>query len=1411
MKLFKDSKFFRWSLLIVFLIFLSSTAAYAIEANDTEGHWAGDEITKWISNGLATGYPDGSFGPNKFITRAEFITLINKAFGYTEENNIEYSDVLETDWHSKEIKKAQAAGYIGGYPDGTMRPSNSISRQEAAIIISNIKTLESNPDYARNYDDFEAMQNWNVGQIGAASEAGYLSGYPDGYFKPLNPITRAEAIVSLDRALEEDIWIINKSGKYGIEGQVKVFDGDIHIDAPGVELQNITIAGDLTITENVGEGEIALNNVIVEGDTYIKGGGSDSIYINGGDFKNIIIQKSEGKLRIVMVHDRGATVMVAEEAEDTEIIFEGTFDNINVKTGNVKLIMQGETKVNEIQIYEQSKDIEITTSKDTLIEVMTVNTTTKVVNEGRIINAKGTASNNSEYQLNLPENLQSVSTGSGRSSHTAPRYNLSLEVNPQEAGVVTGSGNYRAGDTINLTATANTGYGFVNWTKDEIAISTEASFEYTMTSSGTTIVANFEDLNITTYPLSVSANNGIVTGEGNYESGDSVTLEVTPPDDYWFVKWTDANGDEVSTDNPYTFIMPATSLELTAIFQSNSTQFAGGEGSEISPFEVATPSQLNQVRSNLDKHFIQTANIDLSEWSWMPIGGQPTSVRFVGSYDGNGFKIEDLSINRPTTDNVGLFGFISGAVIENVTLENINVHGRLYTGGLVGDDFAGSTINNVSVTGNVTGEEKYIGGLIGAIRDGTIITNSFTDCIVVGKKGRVGGMVGFSYNSSIISSFSNSNVTNESGLYAGGLVGESLTSSIENCFATGDVTGITGTGGLAGSVGPLNTGDVSTISKSYATGNVTGGNSYTGGLVGTVGNNCSVINSYATGNITGSDYVGGLLGVCDGELEKSHSVSVITGNDYVGGLIGHLNNGNISDSFFDKDISKVSEAVGNVSDVSGGTNTINMVKDTIFTSASWDFNTIWTIVEDESYPYLLWQNDDNIPYAVIPESEFGGGSGTSIDPWLISEPKHLNNMRNYLGSEHADKHFKLFNDIDLEDYLSIDGDEYNDGKGWRPIGDNWSNLDNEFFAGTLDGDGNAILNLTINRPTDDFVGLFGVLSPKVNALGSSEIINLRLENASIIGKSYTGAIAGFNAGRIIDCSVEGIVTGKSNFTGGLVGYTERDIIAGIMVSGTVTGEEEYTGGLVGYTIYGTIDNCNNEADVVGSGNYTGGIVGSNSSLIEYSNNSGNVTGEGHNTGGLVGEARNSGNIEFSYNIGNIIGNGNNVGGIAGYNLARIRYSYSTGNVTGGGNGTGGLVGYNRYVVSDSYSTSNVNGYINTGGLVGKLEGRNSIDNATIARTYSVGSVDGVDIAGGLVGHSESSFNTVQNSYWDTETSDMSSSAEGIGKTTSDLIQKSTYPTSGYGSWDFNTVWGIDDTTYPYLRSNTQNPKPTPSQ
>ena len=148
-------------------------------------------------------------------------------------------------------------------------------------------------------------------------------------------------------------------------------------------------------------------------------------------------------------------------------------------------------------------------------------------------------------------------------------FTLSLVADPAEGGTVSGAGEYEAGEEVAVAAVSNDGFDFVNWTLGGDVVSTDAAFTYTMPAADVTLTANFEVVVPDTYTLTLEADpaeGGTVAGAGEYEEGTVVTVTATPADNYVFLSWTDATGNELSTDASFDYTMPAADVTLIAQF-----------------------------------------------------------------------------------------------------------------------------------------------------------------------------------------------------------------------------------------------------------------------------------------------------------------------------------------------------------------------------------------------------------------------------------------------------------------------------------------------------------------------------------------------------------------------------------------------------------------------------------------------------------------------------------------------------------------------------------------------------------------------------------------------------------------------------------------------------------------------------
>ena len=171
--------------------------------SDDFGNWAYEPVSRLIDAGIISGYPDGLFKPNGEITKEEFIKLLMTAKGASEksEHSVSFSDVTTSRWSYDVISKAVAAGVIDVKEEGAMfHPDNAITREQMAVYTARMLRL-SPVATSKSFTDASGI-NFHPNLVFAAETKGLVGGYPDGSFKPKEKLTRAEAAVMITRALD---------------------------------------------------------------------------------------------------------------------------------------------------------------------------------------------------------------------------------------------------------------------------------------------------------------------------------------------------------------------------------------------------------------------------------------------------------------------------------------------------------------------------------------------------------------------------------------------------------------------------------------------------------------------------------------------------------------------------------------------------------------------------------------------------------------------------------------------------------------------------------------------------------------------------------------------------------------------------------------------------------------------------------------------------------------------------------------------------------------------------------------------------------------------------------------------------------------------------------------------------------
>ena len=147
------------------------------------------------------GYPDGTFQPDGNLTRAELAQILYNMYGNNRTGlSTTYTDVQSSQWFHGAVAFCQDSGYLIGYPDGTFLPNQRVTRAELSTAITRLKSLTLTATHPFS----DVGNHWGREYIGALFQAGNISGYPDGSFRPNNDITRAEAVTIICRAENRD-------------------------------------------------------------------------------------------------------------------------------------------------------------------------------------------------------------------------------------------------------------------------------------------------------------------------------------------------------------------------------------------------------------------------------------------------------------------------------------------------------------------------------------------------------------------------------------------------------------------------------------------------------------------------------------------------------------------------------------------------------------------------------------------------------------------------------------------------------------------------------------------------------------------------------------------------------------------------------------------------------------------------------------------------------------------------------------------------------------------------------------------------------------------------------------------------------------------------------------------------------
>ena len=346
--------------------------------DDISGHWAETQIKEWANIGYINGYPDGTFLPDNSITRAEFLTLVNKIFKFENKTNINFIDVRPDYWAYSEIQKGISAGYVSGDKNGTFRPDDFITRQEAAVIINklldNTEITENKPNFKDAYD----IDEWAKNSVDIVYEHGILSGFPNGTYRPKKYMTRAEAVSALKRLTE-------------IKGTEDIGKNEYILREE--QMKDKIIDGDLIITDDMDT--VNLEGVTVKGNVYVKGGNvihAENCNINklitdGEDFtfeadENTTVDKTElnscGK-----ISGEGFDEVIIDDVCNDEIIIDGDIKNV-VHNAKTDIFIGKNADIENFKVTENAENSHIKFEKGSKVKNAEIYGRIKIVGEGEI-------------------------------------------------------------------------------------------------------------------------------------------------------------------------------------------------------------------------------------------------------------------------------------------------------------------------------------------------------------------------------------------------------------------------------------------------------------------------------------------------------------------------------------------------------------------------------------------------------------------------------------------------------------------------------------------------------------------------------------------------------------------------------------------------------------------------------------------------------------------------------------------------------------------------------------------------------------------------------------------------------------------------------------------------------------------
>ncbi len=398
------------ALLLAIALVLGLIPGFSGVSETASAHWADPYLSQLVEWGFIRS--DQAENPDSYLTRADFMSIVNRAYGYTQGGPTPFDDVEESDWFYDDVGIAYNAQYIYGTSPTTVSPNDTLTRETAATILGRNMMLKESEGEILDFSDARDISPWARGTIKSSLEHYLVGGYDDGTFKPQKDLSWGEMAAMLSRIVGTPL---QESGDYSMGG---VF-GNVTISSPGVTLRDTIISGDLYVTGGVGLGDVKLENVTVLGRIIASGtgeseGGRSSITLRNVVADELLVDnlqdhfvtiQADGITEIGQVTVRtdayledntpeglGLKSISLEGEEGTLLDLAGRIESVAVKTPGAQVQVAKGT-VNTMTVDETAPDTNVTIARGASVKELNLDTGTYVSGDGDIkklnVNAPG--------------------------------------------------------------------------------------------------------------------------------------------------------------------------------------------------------------------------------------------------------------------------------------------------------------------------------------------------------------------------------------------------------------------------------------------------------------------------------------------------------------------------------------------------------------------------------------------------------------------------------------------------------------------------------------------------------------------------------------------------------------------------------------------------------------------------------------------------------------------------------------------------------------------------------------------------------------------------------------------------------------------------------------------------------------